>query len=145
VRRTAAKLRIRRLQRLLPEPPCAPIPADVAEAAWDAGIAVALRTGLCGGDENPGSVVNRAMVDVMQERLAALERGDTAPWIQLTTNGWIKDVCVGDPDDKLSTDPAAIAELDRILEAVGYDAATEPKQRIATRPRTNPRSIARAL
>jgi hypothetical protein len=113
--RRIIRRRLSRLERLLPDPPVEPLPDDVAAAAIDAGLAIAARTGTMGGDEFPGSVVNRGMVCVVEERLAALERGDTTPWIKLNA----------------SEDPRATAELDRILDAVGYDPASEPKQRVA--------------
>ena len=106
--------RLRQLERSLPQPAVEPLPPDVAAAAIDVGLAVAARTGERGGGRQP-SVVDRAMLHVMTERLAGIERGDVGLWTKLFVDGELAG------DGELSTDPAAVAELDRILAAIGFD------------------------
>lgn len=122
MRASAIRKRLRRLERSMPELEGEPLPYSVVAYALRNGHAFTWRTGARGTigfpHERP-TVVDKAIVFMIQERLAAIERGDTGPWIQLVEGEY--------EETRLSTDPAAVAELDRILVAVGFDPSTAPK------------------
>ena len=134
MRPSAIRKRMRRLARSLPDPAVEELPADVAAYVLQHAMAVALRTGERGtSGSRPGtplSVVDHAMALMIRERLEAIERGDTGPWIDLMDGEY--------QDERLSTDPTAVAELERILSTVGWDinrpAAAPAPERVFREP-----------
>ena len=105
----------------LPQPAHAPLPPDAAEAALDWGVAVCYRTGArersSGSAWVPANLVAKAMEYAIEDRQAALERGDTTPWVRLLA---YDDMHI----DSLSIEPAAVAKLNEILLAIGFDPET---------------------
>jgi hypothetical protein len=120
MKRNLLRKRLRRLERSTPELEGDPLPSDVARAAMDAGAAVATRTGIWA--EERGSFVERTVDLIVKERLAEIAAGTVTPWVTLMAFD-------GNNAEELSTDPAAVASLNRILVAVGFDPSTPPKPR----------------
>jgi hypothetical protein len=109
----AIKKWMRRLERSLPQRPVEPLPPGVAAAAIAAALAVAARTGERGGG-HVETVVDRAMRYTIDVELDQLGRGVEPHRVKFFDDDGIT----------LSTKPSAVAALDAILTAAGFDATT---------------------